>query len=349
MLAADRSIAIQEAALFLRGARARGLDVDGQLVRFGIAPASADGPHARVSIDRLGLLLRYLCRTMRDELLGLGARPVPAGTFALAVRQMLRSATLADALRSAFGVYRVAIDDFRPCLRIVPGAPDARIVLRARSNSSSPLLDVPFLYWVTGVSSWLVQQRIPVSDVVLRGGAGGHSRDECDRGSMFGVPIRPHEGPNSDITIDARWLAQSVVADEAGLQSFLANAPACLLLPYRHESQLGEQVRLRLHSQLGGELPSLEQTARALRLTPHSLRRRLSEAGKSFQEIKNELRRDAAIKLLRGTNLKLDKIALQLGFSECSTFHRSFRLWTGHAPGAYRRDHALQGTCKRDA
>ena len=32
----------------------------------------------------------------------------------------------------------------------------------------------------------------------------------------------------------------------------------------------------------------------------------------------------------------LQEVALRLGFSEPSTFHRAFKKWTGVAPGEYR-------------
>ncbi|MGI4815710.1 MAG: helix-turn-helix domain-containing protein, partial [Janthinobacterium lividum] len=197
-------------------------------------------------------------------------------------------------------------------------------------------LDAVFLYWTLGLASWLIQQRIPARDLLLHADAPVMPYQELDH--LFGVPIR-FEAPLSCLVIDAQWLAQPVLADAPSLQEFLRAAPANLLVRYRDRSSDSEQVRLRLHRLLGGVLPSLEQMAWSMKMTPHSLRRRLFDEGKSFQGIKNDLRRDAAIDLLTHSSLTLADIAQQLGFSEPSTFHRSFKLWTGVAPGEYRQTH----------
>jgi AraC-like DNA-binding protein len=72
-------------------------------------------------------------------------------------------------------------------------------------------------------------------------------------------------------------------------------------------------------------------------MTPQTLRRRLHEEGRGFREIKDDLRRDAAIEYLARPELTLPEIAALLGFSEASTFHRAFKHWTGVAPGEYRQ------------
>jgi AraC-like DNA-binding protein len=87
-------------------------------------------------------------------------------------------------------------------------------------------------------------------------------------------------------------------------------------------------------------LPSLEEMAQTLRLTPQTLRRRLRDEGRGYQSIKDGLRRDAAIALLEHTDLPLQQVALRVGFSEPSTFHRAFKKWTGVAPGEYRQRQA---------
>ena len=85
-------------------------------------------------------------------------------------------------------------------------------------------------------------------------------------------------------------------------------------------------------------MPSLEAVSATLALTPQTLRRRLRDEGHGFQEIKDELRRDAAIALLAQPELTLLDIAMRVGFSDASTFHRAFKAWTGLAPGAYRQE-----------
>ncbi len=76
--------------------------------------------------------------------------------------------------------------------------------------------------------------------------------------------------------------------------------------------------------------------ARQLHMSPQTLRRHLSEEGSSFQELKDHLRRDLAIYHLGRSDLSIQDIAEQLGFSEPSAFHRAFKKWTGLTPGAYR-------------
>jgi AraC-like DNA-binding protein len=72
-------------------------------------------------------------------------------------------------------------------------------------------------------------------------------------------------------------------------------------------------------------------------MTTATIRRRLHEEGVSYQSIKDQLRRDLAIGYLSHTDRSVMDIALELGFSERSAFHRAFRKWTGAAPGEFRR------------
>ena len=71
-------------------------------------------------------------------------------------------------------------------------------------------------------------------------------------------------------------------------------------------------------------------------MSARTLRRRLEKEGTSYQRIKDNARRDAAITLLSRTRLPVAEIAVRVGFSDPSAFHRSFKKWTGLAPGEYR-------------
>ena len=69
------------------------------------------------------------------------------------------------------------------------------------------------------------------------------------------------------------------------------------------------------------------------------MRHRLRQEGQSYRGIKDEIRRELAIKWLQDTPRSVGDIAADLGFAEPSAFHRAFRKWTSKSPGAFRRDH----------
>jgi AraC-like DNA-binding protein len=79
-----------------------------------------------------------------------------------------------------------------------------------------------------------------------------------------------------------------------------------------------------------------ERIAAELGLHPKTLHRRLQAEGTSFQEIKDEVRRDSALFYLRNTKLDLTQIAEKLGYAEHSVFTRSCVRWFSKAPSQMR-------------
>ena len=79
-----------------------------------------------------------------------------------------------------------------------------------------------------------------------------------------------------------------------------------------------------------------DDVAARLHMTPVTLRRHLSDEGFGFSDLRDEVRRRAALEMVRQGHVKLETVALRLGFAEYSTFHRAFRRWTGVGPTEYR-------------
>lgn len=63
----------------------------------------------------------------------------------------------------------------------------------------------------------------------------------------------------------------------------------------------------------------------------------LQQAGSSYQQTLDELRRELAEHYLLNSELPIQDIAQYLGFTESRSFHRSFKGWTGQTPGEYRQ------------
>jgi AraC-like DNA-binding protein len=77
--------------------------------------------------------------------------------------------------------------------------------------------------------------------------------------------------------------------------------------------------------------------AAELGLQPYTLQRKLKHEGVTYLDIKNQIKRDAAIELLANSELSIEAISSQLGFVETSPFTRIFKQWTGVPPSAYRQ------------
>ena len=153
---------------------------------------------------------------------------------------------------------------------------------------------------------------------------------------MYCADLR-FERPNTAIAFEAGYLDLPVQQNERSIKEFLRTAPESILLKYKNGSSLSARVRRRLRQFEPGEVPDFEDLAGELNLAPATMRRRLHEEGTSYQSIKDQLRRDLAIGYLSHTDRSVMEIALELGFSERSAFHRAFRKWTGASPGEFRR------------
>lgn len=81
---------------------------------------------------------------------------------------------------------------------------------------------------------------------------------------------------------------------------------------------------------------ALEDVANALAMSPRTLRRKLDAEGVGFRDIVDEERRQRAEFLLSHSSLKIEAIALELGFTDAGGFSRAFKRWKDCTPGEYR-------------
>lgn len=107
-------------------------------------------------------------------------------------------------------------------------------------------------------------------------------------------------------------------------------------LQRRRMGGLAGRVRQQLLGPLG-LVASLDEVARSLALSSRSLRRKLDQEGTSFRAIVEEERRQLAIQSLQGSDMKLDELAIHLGYTDTASFTRAFRRWLGCSPGEYRK------------
>lgn len=320
----------------LAGVRRLNIDLNVILNRAGIDAELLNQPRARVSPDQYTRLAQTLWLVSQDEHLGFGRSPRRLGTFATMCRLIIHAGTLGKALERGSQFYRLFGDEWS--MSIARDAHDARLSLQIPVDRDPEhfITESMLMVW-HGLASWLVERRIPLERVQFAYPEPAHVQ-EYD--ALFFSPIVRFDQPRTEITFAADYLDLPIRQTEASLDEFLKTAPAQLLVKFKNSSSLTSRIREVLKTHIGEEMPTLNDVAARLYLSPQTLRRRLAAEGKSYQTVKDNLRRDAAIHLLLRPELTLEDVAQQVGFSETSTFHRAFKKWTGVTPGLYRQLHS---------
>jgi AraC-like DNA-binding protein len=327
------TVAICFVAAALESVRARHMDTDGLLTRVGLSPSLLQVPQARVSAKHYGELWRLVALTLDDEFFGQDSRRMKAGSFAMLVHAVMGCKNLGQALDRSLRFYGLILDDIAGSLS--RDAKEATIILRERITGAAPRIfgHEVLLMLLHGVSCWLVGRRIPILRAQFAYPEPAHSSEYR---LMYCTDLS-YAAPHTAIVIAADYLNLPIVQNERTVKEFLRTAPESILVKYKNGSSLSARIRRRLRQLLPGEVPDFDTLAGELNMTTATMRRRLHEEGASYQGIKDQLRRDLAISYLSHSDRSVMDIALELGFSERSAFHRAFRKWTGASPGEFRR------------
>jgi AraC-like DNA-binding protein len=143
-------------------------------------------------------------------------------------------------------------------------------------------------------------------------------------------------GANRDALVLARsQLDVPFLAPNADLVALLVPTLEAKLKPRQGESFV-EDVKRAITRRMAGERPSVQKIARELAVSTRTLQRRLGEHGTTYQQVLDDARHDAALRLLRGSELDISEIAFVLGFEELNSFTRAFRAWEGQTPRQWR-------------
>lgn len=310
----------------LESVRVRGMDTAPLMVKIGL-PETVVEPITNVEYGRLWWLI---AETINDEFFGLAARPMRPGSFNLLCHAVLHAGTLERALRRALQFLNVVLDDPQGELRIRDGM--AHIVL---TDAVSPRPAFAYrAYWLIlmGVVCWLIGRRIPLRTLDFACPAPVHRQDYH---KFFGAPVL-FDQPVTRLVFSSSYLSLPIIRSDVALESFLREAPANILIRYRHDNDLSARVRAQLNALPFTDWPSFEGLAKRLGMSGPTLRRRLRGEGQSFGTIKDELRFVIAERLLQENRLSVAEVAAELGYSEPSAFYRAFHKWMGQSPGRFR-------------
>jgi AraC-like DNA-binding protein len=102
---------------------------------------------------------------------------------------------------------------------------------------------------------------------------------------------------------------------------------------------LESQLRMYLFTKLSEEYVSTDHVAKVFNMSESTLKRKLKALGTSFSILRDEVMLHLAKKLLTETNMTIQQIAYNVGYSEHSAFNHAFTRLTTYTPSKYRNEH----------
>lgn len=297
-----------------------------------IAPARLQQPQARITARQMEVLSAAAMQELDDEALGVFSRRLPWGSYGMVARAALSSPDLGVALKRWCRYHALLTGDIR--LELAPAGASTAIVIEENRDlgAAREFALVSVLRNVHGLACWYIDSRIPLLESRFPFEAPPHADAYA---LMFPGPLR-FGAARAEIRFDVRYLALPLRRDEKALRQMLQRAVPLMVLQYRRDRLLVQQVRQALATH-PAQAHSARGLAALLHMSARTLHRQLHEEGASLQQLKDAVRSERAKDLLYRTRKPVKQIAAATGFRNEKSFMRAFRQWTGLTPAEFRK------------
>lgn len=307
------------ASNMLDGARRRGLEPAAILSRAGLGTQVA--PLTPPDFVRL---VRSVTLSLDDELGGLQDRPQRIGVTAMMAAHLSHAPTLGEAYARAIEFMDLMDNSFRYEfreegvhavfeMRRIPG----RLVL-------NELAVEMILVLVNRMLAWLVGNKGAINRAWFDYPPPAHFT--AYRMMFLRAPVQFNK-PSSGLALPRSLMKLPLIRTEEQAVAYARRTPLDAFLPLAGTAGLALEVSVTVDGILATErrLADMEEVSRRLGLPSHTLRRRLKREGVDYSDIRKQVRRDMAVRLLATSDFSVEEIANQTGFSEASALIRAFR------------------------
>ena len=331
----DQNFDVRCAQLFISSTLQRGLSEEVVRNALGLHRHSdLLDPRALAGLG-LAQVSRATKALLHDEFGGITSARCRSGTFQVMAEFAVSATTLGDALDRAFRFYGVIVDEV--AFRLLAGEESAAIEVEMAKPPPDAARSICHEWWLLywwNFANWLVGEwttaDLAETPTNLESDPSGYlcrlSRD-WRRGRS---PAR--------LTFPARLLRKRITRSRWDICRFQKDATSHWGSNDAPSPTLKATVRAKLRSALDStqSLPTLDDLAAEYGFSAQTLRRRLESAGTSYAQLKEDVRKDFVLNLLKDELLPLSEISFQAGFAEPGGLSRAVRHWTGLSPTEYR-------------
>lgn len=319
----------------------RGYDFTAVLNEAGVEfdPLNPDDPAFRgeISAMQYSRIYQSVLRLLQDETFGTtGSELVAPGAFRMMCYCIISCDNLGQAIQRASEFYRTFFDVHS---QLYANFSDqyARVGYRTMVREGRPRVAAADAYGLSmwhRFFGWLCGRPLELKRVDFT----GDTPERVEKyEALFGCSLYFNQ-VNDLLYFDSACLAWPIVHTEHSLREFLRTAPYQLLMMENNAdgNNLSAQVKAMIGHDFSEGFPGFETISSALNMSAPTLRRRLKREGTTFQQLKDDARCEAAKLCLDRPALSINEVALQMGFTDPSAFHRSFKKWTQQTPGQFR-------------
>lgn len=334
MTAADATVPVVVARAIFAAAERRGLSASVLAEAVGFDLELLDAVDARAPAGIVARLWDEAGKRTGDESFGLDVgRTSPDAGLPLAGRLIAASDTLGEGLARVMTYYRV-FNDVHPAEVAVDGDELVVRVLTKAIPIKLPRHAIEFAFsWFVAVASKALREPVKLTRVSFEHAA---PKDDAEHREWFGCPVTFDAGETS-FRAPATLFERRTASPDPELLEILERHAQNLFEKLPARASLVARTRAVLVELLPRGDADIELTAEALQVSARTLQRKLQEEGTSFRDLVDDTRAEIAKERLRDLSLSIAEVALRVGFSDQSAFHRAFVRWTGATPGDFRK------------
>lgn len=321
---------------YLRLAQAKGIDAESLLESACLPTSLLFEESGRISGTEFQTLLEKLLDMLPSPVLGLlSGDHVQPSSYSVLGYILMSCTNLAEAI-AQIAPYEKLVGDMGST-QIIAHADEIRI--HWHCNYPQPevrmhMVDNVFASWI-GFANWLGSssgehplrvelQRKPPADEYL-----------VEYKKRWHCPVL-FKQPHNCIVIHKSQLALPIRQGAPELKPALQQHAQAQLQQLQTNVNFTQKVGSCIRKLLQFGSVSQEKVADKLNTSIRTMQRKLKEEGSNYQHIFDEERRVRAEFLLLNSQYSLTDISEQMGFTETSSFTRSFKAWTGMTPGEFR-------------
>jgi AraC-like DNA-binding protein len=292
-----------------------------------------DNPDYRIPLTDYQVLWNNAIAITNDSAFGLHlGENSDASEMGLVANVLIHEETFRDSLLQYVRLYSLVNDGFT--LRFEEGNEKAQLYFHHLS---------PSFYHVSDMERTLVISLIRAQQFIhkdIRMSRVGFAHPKPDYGDeymrIFGCAVE-FDQADSFIEIPTEYLDYAPVRKNPYTRSALLSYSDSALNKI-NKGRFSTEVKDHIIDLLQHKKADVDEVAKRMHMSRHTLYRRLKSENITFQDLVEETRKENAIELVSSDHTSLSEVAFLLGFSELSSFSRAFKRWTGVSPKQYREN-----------